>query len=35
LFRGFGMQKEHPPTPDIQVKPAVYDWDFALFSVNP
>jgi hypothetical protein len=35
VFTGFGMKKEHPPTPDIQLKSAVCDWDFALFSINP
>jgi hypothetical protein len=35
VFTGFGMKKEHPPTPDIQLKSAACDWDFALFSINP
>jgi hypothetical protein len=28
------MKKEHPPTPDIQLKSAACDWDFALFSIK-
>jgi hypothetical protein len=24
----------HPPTPDIQLKSAACDWDFALFSIK-
>jgi|EP01047_Picozoa_sp_COSAG01_P054590 hypothetical protein len=34
VFTGFGMKKEHPPTPDIQLKSAACDWDFALFSIK-
>jgi hypothetical protein len=31
LLRGFGMQKEHPPTPDIQVKSSACDSDLPFF----